>query len=56
MTRSGRSTRAPRQRLGLHPADLPEQPDGLHNALADARHNLRRFWALQAVAERTGRH
>ncbi|MER8083809.1 3'-5' exoribonuclease [Streptomyces sp. NPDC094048] len=28
------------QRLGLTPADLPQQADGHHNALADARHNL----------------
>jgi len=26
-------------RLGLTDADLPRQPDGHHNALADARHN-----------------
>lgn len=26
-------------RLGLSDADLPRQPDGHHNALADARHN-----------------
>jgi hypothetical protein len=28
---------------------LPEQPDGVHNALADARHNQVRFNALQAI-------
>jgi hypothetical protein len=28
---------------------LPEQPDGLHDALADARHNLTRWRALAAV-------
>lgn len=38
------------QRLGLTPADLPEQPDGLHNALADARHNLVRAQYLDAYA------
>lgn len=27
------------KRLGLTASDLPPQPEGLHNALADARHN-----------------
>ncbi|MGH3586987.1 MAG: polyadenylate-specific 3'-exoribonuclease AS [Pseudonocardia sp.] len=40
------------QRLGLTPADLPEQPDGLHNALADARHNLVRTRFLDEIADR----
>jgi len=30
--------------------ELPEQPDGVHNALADARHNLARAQALDALA------
>ncbi|NUU25242.1 MAG: hypothetical protein HOV68_27625 [Streptomycetaceae bacterium] len=38
------------KRLGLTPADLPEQPDGLHNALADARHNLVRARFMDAIA------
>ncbi|MFM9675805.1 hypothetical protein [Streptomyces brasiliscabiei] len=38
------------KRLGLRPADLPQQPDGLHNALADARHNLVRAQFLDAIA------
>lgn len=38
------------QRLGLTPADLPEQPDGLHNALADAQHNLTRARFLDQLA------
>lgn len=36
------------QRLGNPP--LPEQPDGLHNALADAKHNLVRARFLDQVA------
>lgn len=35
---------------------LPEQPDGVHNALADARHNLVRAQALDALANTTFRH
>jgi hypothetical protein len=35
-------------RLGDPP--LPEQPAGVHNALADARHNLVRWQALQEAA------
>jgi hypothetical protein len=38
------------KRLGLRPMDLPEQPDGLHNALADARHNLVRARFLDKIA------
>ena len=38
------------KRLGLGPGDLPEQPDGLHNALADARHNLVRARFLDDIA------
>ncbi|MEU9760260.1 3'-5' exoribonuclease [Streptomyces sp. NPDC047987] len=38
------------KRLGLTPADLPPQPDGLHNALADARHNLVRAQFLDEAA------
>jgi hypothetical protein len=38
------------KRLGLTPSDLPEQPDGLHNALADARHNLVRARYLDEIA------
>lgn len=30
---------------------LPEQPDGIHNALADARHNLVRAQYLDSLAE-----
>lgn len=36
------------QRLG--DPQLPEQPDGVHNALADARHNLVRARALDEYA------
>ncbi|MDX3455073.1 3'-5' exoribonuclease [Streptomyces sp. ME02-8801-2C] len=36
------------ERLGN--PQLPEQPDGLHNALADARHNLVRARVLDALA------
>ncbi|MEU6376775.1 3'-5' exoribonuclease [Streptomyces sp. NPDC046909] len=39
-------------RLGNPP--LPEQPDGVHNALADARHNLVRAQALDALAAKEG--
>ncbi|MDX3202109.1 hypothetical protein [Streptomyces scabiei] len=38
------------KRLGLTPGDLPPQPDGLHNALADARHNLVRARFMDAIA------
>ncbi|MBE4783944.1 3'-5' exoribonuclease [Streptomyces caniscabiei] len=38
------------KRLGLRPNDLPQQPDGLHNALADARHNLVRARFLDEIA------
>ena len=38
------------KRLGLTPRDLPVQPDGLHNALADARHNLVRAQFLDQLA------
>jgi hypothetical protein len=38
------------KRLGLRPIDFPEQPDGLHNALADARHNLVRARFLDQIA------
>ncbi|MFJ9909410.1 3'-5' exoribonuclease domain-containing protein [Streptomyces sp. NPDC101152] len=38
------------ERLGNPP--LPEQPEGEHNALADARHNLVRARALAEVAAR----
>ncbi|MBX9392243.1 3'-5' exoribonuclease [Streptomyces sp. TRM72054] len=40
------------KRLGLRPVDLPEQPDGLHNALADARHNLMRARFMDQIASR----
>lgn len=34
-------------RLGLVDSDLPEQPGGVHNALADARHNrVRHDWLV----------
>lgn len=36
------------QRLGFTDSDLPEQPDGVHNALADARHNKIRYEWLKA--------
>ncbi|MBB1252898.1 3'-5' exoribonuclease [Streptomyces sp. OF3] len=39
------------ERLGNPP--LPEQPDGVHNALADARHNRVRHEALEAIARRS---
>ncbi|WP_328425961.1 hypothetical protein [Streptomyces sp. NBC_00443] len=38
------------KRLNLTPGDLPQQPDGLHNALADAHHNLVRARFLDQVA------
>ncbi|MCD7440277.1 3'-5' exoribonuclease [Streptomyces lincolnensis] len=38
------------KRLGLRPIDLPQQADGLHNALADARHNLVRARFLDQIA------
>ncbi|MEU1141817.1 hypothetical protein ABZ392_33915 [Streptomyces sp. NPDC005885] len=38
------------KRLGLRPIDFPEQPDGRHNALADARHNLVRARFLDTIA------
>jgi hypothetical protein len=39
-------------RLGLKDSDLPQQGEGLHNALSDARHNrvVRRFLAEHAQA------
>ncbi|MFF2650569.1 3'-5' exoribonuclease domain-containing protein [Streptomyces sp. NPDC058045] len=40
------------QRLGLSMEDLPPQPDGVHNALADARHNLVRAQFLDQVGHR----
>ncbi|PNG17595.1 3'-5' exoribonuclease [Streptomyces cahuitamycinicus] len=40
------------KRLGLRPMDLPQQPDGLHNALADARHNLVRARFMDEIASR----
>jgi len=36
--------------LRLGKPEMPEQPEGLHNALADARHNKVRFEFLQSVA------
>jgi hypothetical protein len=38
------------ERLGVDLADLPQQMDGVHNALADAKHNqtVRRWLAQQA--------
>lgn len=36
--------------LRLGRPEMPEQPEGLHNALADARHNKVRYEFLQAVA------
>lgn len=42
-----------RQECGrLGNPSLPEQPEGEHNALADARHNLVRARALAEVAAR----
>lgn len=38
------------KRLGLRPMDLPEQADGLHNALSDARHNAVRARYLDTIA------
>jgi hypothetical protein len=38
-------------RLGVTDSDLPVQPGGVHNALADARHNLVRARALDALAQ-----
>ncbi|MEU0941080.1 3'-5' exoribonuclease [Embleya sp. NPDC005971] len=37
-------------RLGLTDDDMPQQEDGVHNALADARHNLVRMRFLDQVA------
>lgn len=37
------------QQLGLGMGDLPPQPAGLHNALADARHNLVRAQFLDGL-------
>ena len=39
------------ERLGVDPADLPEQAEGVHNALADARHvrTVRRWLAERAT-------
>lgn len=42
------------KRLGLTPADLPPQPNGLHNALADARHNLVRAQFMDDLAAKEG--
>jgi hypothetical protein len=39
-------------RLGYVDSDLPEQPDGVHNALADARHNKIRYEWLKAQGPR----
>lgn len=40
------------QRLGLTDSDLPAQPDGVHNALADARHNkVRHDWLINYEKE-----
>jgi hypothetical protein len=36
-------------RLGMTDDDLPQQPNGVHNALADARHNLVRAVALDGL-------
>jgi hypothetical protein len=36
-------------RLGLSPKDLPQQPDGVHDALADARHNRTRLHFLDRI-------
>lgn len=41
------------KRLGLRPVDFPEQPDGLHNALADARHNLVRAQFMDQIAAKS---
>lgn len=38
------------KRLGLTPDDLPQQTDGHHNALADARHNLLMAQHMDTVA------
>ncbi|GAA2946471.1 MULTISPECIES: 3'-5' exoribonuclease domain-containing protein [Streptomyces] len=38
------------QRLGLTPDELPQQADGHHNALADARHNLVMARHLDTIA------
>lgn len=36
------------ERLGIDPADLPQQASGQHNALADARHNqVVRLWLAE---------
>ncbi|MFS4107501.1 3'-5' exoribonuclease domain-containing protein [Streptomyces sp. PD-S100-1] len=40
---------------GLTPHDLPEQADGHHNALADARHNLVMARHIDTVTSRTTR-
>lgn len=41
-------------RLGLVDSDMPEQPAGEHNALADARHNkVRHDWLIAYEASRT---
>ncbi|MFY3807635.1 hypothetical protein, partial [Escherichia coli] len=37
------------KRLGLSPRDLPQQADGHHNALADARHNLTRALHMDSI-------
>jgi hypothetical protein len=39
-----------RARLGIHEGDLPKQESGVHNALADARHNqtVRRWLSTQS--------
>ncbi|MFF3092304.1 hypothetical protein [Streptomyces cyaneofuscatus] len=38
------------KRLGLTPADLPQQEAGHHNAIADARHNLVMAQYLDSIA------
>ncbi|WEH40768.1 3'-5' exoribonuclease [Streptomyces sp. AM 2-1-1] len=38
------------KRLSLTPADLPQQADGHHNALSDARHNRDMAWYLDSIA------
>ncbi|GGJ81829.1 3'-5' exoribonuclease [Streptomyces camponoticapitis] len=38
------------KRLGIRPVDLPEQADGHHNALADARHNAVKAAFLDSIA------
>lgn len=42
------------ERLGVDPAEIPQQAEGVHNALADARHNqiVRRWLAERAEQTR----